>query len=443
MKTEMERTGWGRALKSRSLVIDSVDICEYLHFLPAHGVIPVGLSRSYGDSALNSSGLCVTSQNQQAIRIDKSTGVANCESGATIGQLERAALENGYFPFVVPGTEFVTIGGAIASDVHGKSHHLHGSFGNYVIEINLMLSNGVELTLSPDGKHADFFNATVGGMGLTGLIKSAKIQLRQVESVFISTENIRVPNLKCMLNTLRDFEGKYEYCVAWVDLSGKFEGRGIVSGGNHAKVSELPSSHAGDSFVKQLPRNVNLPNLMGFRFINAITIRLFNNLWYHKSLKSGLAHIQAFMHPLDGVANWNRLYGRSGFHQYQFVVPFDQEDFLLRVLDQLKSTGISSPLAVLKGFGNKSEGLLSFPKCGWTLSVDISSRNKFSFQLLDALDVELVKLGGRVYLTKDSRMDSSLISQMYPNIDRWRKIRNEMDPNNVWQSDQSRRLAIC
>ena len=210
MKYVVERTGWGRALKSKSEVIDSSKILEHVMSPPKQGVIPVGLSRSYGDSALNSFGLCVTSQNQQKIYIDESTGTATCESGATIGQLERAALAHGYFPYVVPGTEFVTIGGAIASDVHGKSHHIHGSFGNHVIEIVLMIASGVELTISPDGKYSDYFRATLGGMGLTGLIKSAKIRLRKVESAYVITENKRVPNLTSMLVALRDFEKKYE-----------------------------------------------------------------------------------------------------------------------------------------------------------------------------------------------------------------------------------------
>ena len=443
MKSLVERTGWGRALKSNSEIIDSSKIREQLLYPQKQGVIPVGLARSYGDSALNSLGLCVTSQNQQKISIDESTGTATCQSGATIGQLERAALAHGYFPYVVPGTEFVTIGGAIASDVHGKSHHLHGSFGNHVIEIVLMIASGVELTISPDGKYSDYFRATLGGMGLTGLIKSAKIRLRKVESAYVITENKRVPNLTSMLVALRDFEKKYEYCVGWVDLSGKFEGRGIVTGGSHANVSQLPSRFEGRSFGERKPKNIQLPKLMEARYINGTTIRLFNELWYRKPLKSDLTHLQSFMHPLDGIANWNRLYGKSGFHQYQFVIPFTNEEFLYRVLDRLRDIGASSPIAVLKGFGDQSNGLLSFPKSGWTLAVDISSKTKGSLQLLDSLDDDLVKSGGRVYLTKDSRMNGFLLAQMYPNLSSWREIKKEMDPKNVWQSDQSRRLKLC
>ena len=442
MKSPVERTGWGRAFISESQVIDSSNIREHLAYPTEQGVIPVGLSRSYGDSALNSFGLCVTSQNQQNIFVDESTGTATCESGATIGQLERAALAHGFFPYVVPGTEFVTIGGAIASDVHGKSHHIHGSFGNYVSEMELMLASGDEITISPDGKHTDYFRATVGGMGLTGLIKSAKIQLRKVDSAYVITENKRVPNLTSMLIVLREFERNYEYCVAWVDLSGKFEGRGLVTGGRHANVSELPSRFEGKSFGERKPKNLQLPKLIEASYINRTTIRLFNELWYRKPLKSDLSHIQPFMHPLDGIANWNRLYGKSGFHQYQFVIPYANEAFLFRVLDRLKDIGASSPMAVLKGFGDQSNGLLSFPKSGWTLSIDISSKTKGSLQLLDSLDVDLVKLGGRVYLTKDSRMNSSLLTQMYPNLSNWREIKKVMDPKNLWQSDQSRRLNL-
>lgn len=443
MKSPVVRTGWGRALKSSSELIDSSNIREHMIYPPKHGVIPVGLSRSYGDSALNSFGLCVTTQNNQKIYVDESAGTATCESGATIGQLERAALAHGFFPYVVPGTEFVTIGGAIASDVHGKSHHIHGSFGNHVSEIVLMLASGNEITISPNGEHADYFHATLGGMGLTGLIMSAKIRLRKVESAYVITENKRVPNLTNMLVVLRDFERTYEYCVAWVDLSGKFEGRGIVTGGNHANVPQLPSRLEGRPFGERKPKNIQLPELVEARYINRTTIRLFNELWYRKPLKSDLTHLQPFMHPLDGIANWNRFYGKSGFHQYQFVIPFTSEVFLFRVLERLKDIGASSPIAVLKGFGDQSNGLLSFPKSGWTLSVDISSKTKDSFQLLDSLDADLVKLGGRVYLTKDSRMNGSLLTQMYPNLNSWCEIKKDMDPKNLWQSDQSRRLKLC
>jgi len=443
MTYPVERTGWGRTLKSKSKVIDSLNILEQLQHLPSHGILPVGLSRSYGDSALNSSGICVTAQNQNKILIDDATGTATCESGATIGQLERVALAHGYYPYVVPGTEFVTIGGAIASDVHGKSHHLHGSFGNHVSEIDLVLANGEEIIVSPDGQYAEYFSATVGGMGLTGLIKSAKIQLRKVESAYIKIKNKRVENLADMLSTLRDFESDFEYCVAWVDLSGKFEGRGIVTGGNHANVDELPSGLKGKHFDEQKPKSIKLPELIEPRLINKTTIRLFNEFWYRKPLDVNFAHLQPFMHPLDGIVNWNRLYGKAGFLQYQFVIPFANEEFIFRVLEKLRRIDAGSPLTVLKGFGNQSNGLLSFPKSGWTLALDISSKTKDLFQLLDSLDADLVKFGGRVYLTKDSRMNSALMNQMYPNLDRWREIKNDMDPKNVWQSDQSRRLKLC
>jgi decaprenylphospho-beta-D-ribofuranose 2-oxidase len=443
MNYSVERTGWGRAMKSKSRIVDSLNILEELKHLPSNGILPVGLSRSYGDSALNSEGLCVTTQNEKKIFIDAATGIATCESGATIGQLEKAALTHGYFPYVVPGTEFVTIGGAIASDIHGKSHHLHGSFGNHVIEISIVLASGEEITVSPKGPFAGYFSATVGGMGLTGLIKSAKIQLRKVESAYVKLKNKRVENLKEMLSTLRDFEDDFEYCVAWVDFSGKFEGRGIVTGGNHANVNELPSRLQAKHFAEHEPRSIKLSELIEPRIINKVTVRLFNKFWYRKPLGANFAHLRPFMHPLDGIVNWNRLYGKTGFLQYQFVIPFENEEFIFQVLEKLRRIGAGSPLAVLKGFGDQSNGLLSFPKNGWTLALDISTESKDLFQVLDSLDADLVKLGGRVYLTKDSRMKGDQLTQMYPNLDKWRGIKNDMDPKNVWQSDQSRRLKLC
>jgi decaprenylphospho-beta-D-ribofuranose 2-oxidase len=430
-------SGWGRNIssESRDCVLGDLDSKR-----DDRGYLAVGMRRSYGDSSLNSGGTVIQLQNTSAIVIDSSVGVAECDAGVTIGELERVSLERGFFPVVVPGTQFVSMGGAIASDIHGKSHHLDGAFSKNVSSLSIRLASGESVVLDPKDAR---FAATVGGMGLTGVVTSVTTKLRKVETSYVVTENKRVADLDYMLSALIEMDKKFPYTVAWIDLSGDFRGRGIVSGGRHALKSDLPNRILNRPIVHLNRPALKVPDLFPNGLINSSSVRAFNALWFQKPTGGGFENVNTFMHPLDGIGHWNRLYGRDGFVQYQFVIPFDQSWFIKYVLQEMKSLGLASFLSVLKSFGDESSGLLSFPKPGWSLAIDIPTYVEGLSKCLDRLDDKLVEAGGRIYLTKDSRMRSEHVGVMYPDLDKWRQIREQMDPDHKWQSDQARRLRLC
>ncbi len=405
--------------------------------------LAIGLGRSYGDSSLNTSGLSYSTKSLKRIEINQVGMTAFCGAGVTIGELERASINVGLFPKVVPGTEFVTIGGAIASNIHGKSHQKYGSFGNHVIEISLLDASGHLWLLKPSGPTKKLFWATIGGMGLTGTIMAAKISLMRIETSFVRITEVRVNSLSEILNSLREFDKKYLYTVAWIDLSGDFSGRGIVSGANPAKRSELPLTLERAPLISKCPRKLTIPGIFPNRFINQYTVRIFNFLWFHKPLNSGLHHVRPYLHPLDSLKNWNRVFGKKGFIQYQIVIPYGEENFLYRMLEEFRRIRAVSFLAVVKSFGEEESRYLSFAKAGWTIAVDINASNGQIKNTLNQLDKELLKIGGRVYLTKDSRISEADFKKMYPDHAKWIEQKNKIDPHNFWQSDQGKRLGLC
>ena len=440
---EKTRSGWGRTSFSKNLIFSSKDFQKVKKRDLGISGLPVGLGRSYGDSSLNSSGILWTCNDNNEIKIDVASSIATCGAGSTIGELEREASRFGFFPPVVPGTEFVSIGGAIASDVHGKSHHSFGSFGDQLVEIQLLDSQGNLNILRPVGESSEIFWATVGGMGLTGIILSAKIKLIPIQTTFINCKEVRVNNLSEALEIIKVFDKDFLYTVAWIDFSGNYHGRGLVSGGNHINSSETKLLKSEKFFVEKVPRKILLPDIFPSNFINPLTVRLFNELWYRKPLKTGVVHFQKFLHPLDSILNWNRIYGSSGLIQYQFQVPEIHEEFLFTVLKKFKAINAASFLVVLKRFGPSNRGLLSFPKAGWTMAVDLPANLKGLEQCMNELDSELVALGGRVYLTKDQRLSKENFQEMYPENQEWKRIKQKVDPENYWQSDQGRRLGLC
>lgn len=442
MKNEV-RSGWGRTSFTSSFILPVDNFQGKKYQTREESGLPIGLGRSYGDSSINSLGISWSCENRKKILIDKEKVVAYCDSGVTIGELERAAAMHGLFPPVVPGTEFVTIGGAIASNVHGKSHHLFGSFGDQIVEMSLLDSNGRVHLLSAQGENSDLFWATVGGMGLTGIIISAIIQMHPIETTFFVCKEIRVNKLSEAIATLNHLDKEFAYTVAWIDFSGRYQGRGLVSAGNHAKVNELPVSKNMNPLMQKIPKNIKLPDIFPAKTINKFTVRIFNEIWFRKRLVNGIKHFQQFLHPLDSVQNWNRIYGKRGLIQYQFQIPEGNEEFLYKVMKKLKAINAASFLVVLKKFGSSEHGLLSFPKSGWTLAVDLPAGLKGLDSCLNELDSELIKLGGRVYLTKDQRLSRENFEKMYPEIKKWKAIKSQIDPNNYWRSDQGRRLGLC
>ena len=421
--------GWGRNVYTEDFGSTSI----------ARGYLPIGSRRSYGDSSLNSGGSSLAMNHFNKIEID-CNGLATCGAGVTIGELERAALAQGFFPKVVPGTEFVSLGGAFASDVHGKSHHVNGSFSNAVSEIKLRLANGDLVELGQDSE--DFW-ATAGGMGLTGAIEGIQIQLGKVETGFVVAQHQRVGNLDEMFESMREVDLEFPFTAAWVDISGDFRGRGIVSTGRHANFDEISFNQRRSPFESHNAVKLQTPDIFPKRTINSRTVRMFNEFWFRKPLVNGVSNLQKFLHPLDGLGAWNRIYGKCGFLQYQFVVPMNQFEFIELVMQEMRKMKVGSFLGVLKCFGEQPRSHLGFPMPGWTLAVDIPVGIEGLSETLDRLDNKLIEAGGRIYLTKDSRMSASHIELMYPRINEWRKIRKRMDPEFHWQSDQSRRLRLC
>lgn len=441
MKSQ-HRTGWGRIYKIKGVVMPIDKFNEVTSTTKSNSGIAVGLGRSYGDSSLNSDGVSWSCLSKKEIFIDASKQVAMCEAGVTIGELERAACKEKLFPPVVPGTEFVTIGGAIASNIHGKSHHSQGAFGDHVLEISLLDSKGKIHVISPETDF-ELFWATIGGMGLTGVILSAKISLIPIENEFLFVEERRSKSLDDLLKLLIEFDSKYMYTVAWIDLSGDYVGRGLVSGGRHATTSDLPKRTKVKSLKETPKRIISLPDIFPSFTINRFTVRAFNSYWYHKKLKFGTMHYQKFMHPLDSIGNWNRIYGRKGFFQYQFQIPLGKENFIREVLSALKNINEASFLGVVKQFGPSDSHYLSFPSQGWTIAIDIPLGNTQLLQTLEDLDKKLCAIGGKVYLTKDVRLSFEHFVKMYPKYLVWRIIKERIDPENYWQSDQGKRLNLC
>jgi decaprenylphospho-beta-D-ribofuranose 2-oxidase len=434
-------TGWGLNLKARGLSANNFEeVRRFRENNLARGVIPSGLSRSYGDSSISSGGVRFKSSNYTSISIDALTGLADCGSGVSIRELEYEAHLRGFLPPVVPGTSFVTLGGAFASDIHGKSQQTDGNFSDHVSSISLINDEGLERKFSSDSEE---FKATAGGMGLTGFISRLEIRLKKVDIPMVYQEEVRVRNLAEMLSTLEDLEAKYPYTVAWIDLSGKYQGRGLISGGRFAVEREVSKAKKLEFGFEKSSKVTSVPFLGYFNFMKSPSIRAFNEFWYRKPLKKGLSTFPKFMHPLDSIWNWNHVYGKSGFIQYQLVIPDENREVLHQVLSLLKMHKVSSFLTVLKKFGHKGSGYLSFPMPGWTLAMDFASDSKNLSQVIQALDKMVISSGGRVYLTKDSTSSPDSIALMYQDLEKWKSIKRKMDPSNFWQSDQSRRLNLC
>ena len=439
MKSTVRR-GWGVEKQSRTLL---GEIEDFQKSTRGECGIAVGLGRSYGDSSLNEKGASWSSRSNSLISIDSNSRIATVGAGVTIGELETAALPLGLFPPVVPGTEFVTVGGAIAADIHGKSHHKFGTFSRHVLEMTVMDAAGKFRTFFPTGETREFFLATAGGMGLTGVIVSAKILLIPLETSYFTVKEERAQNLEELLELVLEFDKQFDYTVAWVDLSGLYNGRGIVTGGNHASRSELPPALREQPLKLKFAPRITIPNIFPSFTINVLSVRIFNFLWFRKPLSNGVVHFKKFLHPLDPVLEWNRIYGKKGFLQYQFVVPYDSIHFLSQVLSEMKRISAPSFISVLKKFEGFDQPYLSFPREGWTLAIDIPAGVSGLEESLSSLDQELARIGGRVYLAKDSRLSEVNFKKMYPSYSQWLEVKKSLDPENYWQSDQGRRLGLC
>jgi decaprenylphospho-beta-D-ribofuranose 2-oxidase len=413
----------------------------------SRGVIARGLGRSYGDNAQNGGGLVIDMTPLNKIHsIDSDTRLAEVDAGVSLDQLMKAALPFGLWVPVLPGTRQVTVGGAIAADVHGKNHHVAGSFARHVLSFDLLLPSGQSRTYSPT-RDSHLFWATCGGMGLTGLITQATIQLKRVEASRVKVDTVRTADIGETMAVLAEHDKKYGYTVAWSDSTarGKAVGRSVITSGDFAALDDLPGADRGQPFAFDPRARLGAPDIFPSGLLNRYSITLANEVWYRKAPRLREGEIQTigqFFHPLDGIRNWNRVYGPKGFRQYQYVLPFGAEDAVRKSFEMVSAAHAPSFVTVLKRFGAGNAGLLSFPMPGWTLALDFPGGTPGLSQLCDALDRLVVDNGGRVYLAKDSRVSPGMLEQMYPRLAEFREIRAELDPDGVFGSDLSRRLKI-
>jgi FAD/FMN-containing dehydrogenase len=444
--TTMELSGWGRYPRHLARVLSPHTVSEALP-PPTGAMIARGQGRSYGDASLSSDGIVMlTGELRGAISFDEASGLLKAEAGTTLTAVINEFLPRGWFPAVVPGTKEVSLGGCVAADIHGKNHHCDGAFGNHIKEIEIVLADRTRLSCSPVVE-SDLFWATVGGMGLTGLITAVAVQLIPVESSYVVVRHHQARNLDQLFEMLSDKQLDDHYTVAWVDClaRGAQLGRGVLMRGHHASLTDLPRTLRDRAFKKP-KRQFSL----GFDFpswaLNSPGVRLFNQLYYRlkgRKQEEFIADCDSFFFPLDCLRNWNRMYGRRGFIQYQCVLPTSEARQGIQVLlEAAAASGQSSFLSVLKRFGPAGQGLLSFPIEGYTLTLDFPVNDSGLFPLLDRLDEIVLKHGGRVYLAKDARLNPEIFRQMYPRLPEWLAIKERVDPEHRFDSDLARRLKI-
>lgn len=432
----MELYGWGRYPRLDAQVALPLSATQCAVALQgAAPLIARGLGRSYGDSALAPQVLS-TRHLDHFQAFDAASGLLACAAGVSLDDILHTFVSRGWFLPVTPGTRFVTVGGAIASDVHGKNHHGVGTFSAHVRRMEILLGNGERVTVSPT-ENSDLFHATCGGMGLTGVILSATVQLKPIRASDIIETTIKAPNLDAVLEAF-DAHAASTYSVAWIDClaRGASLGRSLLMLGEHATDGLL---------TVQPPRALPVPIDMPAGLLNRVSVQAFNTLYYGRVRRAQSTRripFEPFFYPLDALSGWNRLYGKAGFVQYQFVLPKAAGVAGLReVLELIAQSGRGSFLAVLKVFGAANANHLSFPIEGYTLALDFKAEPAV-FELLDALDCVVLHHGGRLYLTKDARMSEATFKASYPRWSEFEQVRARWHAHGKFASAQSRRLGL-
>ena len=445
--------GWARTAPSRATVLSGDEVTSDARLADAvvsagpRGVIPRGLGRSYGDPALNAGGLVVDMTSRHGIHaIDADTGIVDLDAGVSLDTLMKVALPFGLWVPVLPGTRQVTIGGAIASDIHGKNHHTRGSFGNHVVSMELLTGTGETRHLEPEGPESDLFWATVGGIGLTGIILRARVRMTKTETAYFVADTERTANLDETIERFSDGSDEaYDYSSAWFDSisTGSKLGRAALGRGSLAKLDELPTKLQREPLKFDAPTLLDLPDVFPNGLANRATFAAIGELYYRKTKnKQGqVQNLTAFYHPLDLFGDWNRAYGSKGFLQYQFIVPLEAEGEFRSIIADIAASGHVSFLNVFKKFGEGNRAPLSFPMPGWNICVDFPIVDGLG-RFCRGLDERVLAMGGRLYTAKDSRTDARTFAAMYPRLDEWRKVRDAADPQGVFASDMSRRLSL-
>lgn len=387
-------------------------------------ILPYGQGRSYGDSCQNENNLLLkTTYLNHLISFNPQTGLLRAEAGTSLLEILNFVVPLGWFLPVTPGTQFATLGGCVANDVHGKNHHSAGSFGHYVNALELLRSNGERL-LCNNEQNQNWLYATVGGLGLTGLITWVELQLNPISNHHLDAETIRYNNIDEFRALTDDSRNTHEYTVAWVDCLSKKQslGRGLFIRANHC-------THENTSTSKPQRRKLTIPFDFPHYVLNRHTVKLFNYFYYHKQKaerKKTISHYEPFFYPLDSIHNWNRIYGKQGFFQYQCVVPPNRYDAINEILHSISKAKTGSFLTVLKEFGSlPSKGMLSFPRPGITFALDFPNQGPKILDLMNQLDSIVMQANGAVYPAKDARMSAEAFQQYFP---RWKEFKSYIDP---------------
>lgn len=436
--------GWGNYPVAESFTLNPRSLGDAKDDLKMGSLIARGLGRSYGDQAINDNKyVAVCTKLNHFLNWDEKEGILECEAGVSLEEILSVFGPRGWLPMICPGTKFVTIGGAIANDIHGKAHHIDGSFVNCVLSFTILLADGSVVEASRT-ENADLFWANFGGLGLLGVILKARIRLRKVETTYFKQKSMVIKCLDHMLEALERFDHQYNYSVAWIDAlaKGRKLGSGVLTLGNAAKLDQLPEKLRSRPLRIHHSGKLTVPFFLPSFVLNGISVRLLNRaIAYVQNSPKEIVHYEKFFFPLDAINEWNKGYGKRGFIQYQFVIPEENgKKNLTEILEMIAGSGCTPFLNVFKKMG-EGQGILSFPFKGYTLAIDFPvSKELRSFT--PRLDAKVLSAGGRLYLGKDALLEESTFKAMYPQHEEWMAIKRKYDPGNRFSSNISRRLGL-
>ena len=437
--------GWGNFPVSESYTLYPRSGADCKAAIQEEQLIARGLGRSYGDQALNDNGyvaLCTKMNN--FLSFDDQQGILECQAGSNLEEIISVFAPRGWFPMICPGTKFITIGGAIANDIHGKAHHIDGSFVNCVISFTIMLADGSIVTASRT-ENVDLFWANFGGLGLLGVILTAKLQLRKIETTYFKQKSVVIKNLDHMLEALEKYDAEYNYSVAWIDALAKGSklGSGVLTLGNGSKLADLPEKLKGNPLKLHTANKLSIPFFFPSFALNGLTVKILNRMIaFVQNSPKEFVHYDKFFFPLDMIDNWNRGYGKRGFIQYQFIIPEEGgKKTLTEILEMISASGCTPFLNVFKRMGD-GQGILSFPFKGYTLAIDFPVTKKL-LSFTPKLDAKVLQAGGRLYLGKDALLTEGMFKEMYPQYMEWMAVKQRYDPGGKFTSDIARRLGLA
>jgi decaprenylphospho-beta-D-ribofuranose 2-oxidase len=436
--------GWGNYPVAESITLNPRDTEDVKGDIKKGEVIARGLGRSYGDQAVNENNyVAICTKLNHFLHWDEQEGILECEAGVSLEEIITYFGPKGWLPMICPGTKFVTIGGAIANDIHGKAHHIDGSFVNCVLSFSILLADGTVVEASRS-ENADLFWANFGGLGLLGVLLKARLKLRKIETTYFKQKSIVIKNLDHMLEALDQYDHEYNYSVAWIDALAKGSklGSGVLTLGNAAKLNELPEKLKAEPLKLHKTSKLAVPFFLPSFVLNGLTVRMLNRvIAFVQNSPKEFVHYEKFFFPLDAINNWNKGYGKRGFIQYQFVIPEDNgKKNLTEILELIAGSGCTPFLNVFKRMG-EGQGILSFPFKGYTLAIDFPvTKELLSFT--PKLDARVLAAGGRLYLGKDALLRESTFKAMYPQYQEWMAIKRKYDPDNRFSSNISRRLGL-